>query len=158
MRQKRDQGRVEWFSRRARELAFPGLASGGGSGTSTPLPVEKAEVVADVMEQLDTTADQNEPEGEPKLTRRQARSREGRKELAKFKTEKPQPKKVAAPVTPVVTESGEKRRKVKVPYVEDAAPGSPTLDLIVNASGDVLLVSFAWRTTTLRSVCSFISC
>lgn len=140
MREKRDQGRVEWFERRARELAFPGLTS-GGSGTSTPLPVEKAEVVADVMGQLDSAEVETSTEAEPKLTRRQARSREGRKELAKLKTEKEQPAQKARPATPVVAETSEKRRKVRVPYIEDGPQGGPVLDLVVNGDGDVLLVS-----------------
>ena len=141
MREKRDQGRVEWFERRARELAFPGLSSGsaGGSGTSTPLPVEKAQVVADVMEQLDTT--DTATEAEPKLTRRQARSREGRKEMAKFQTEKEQQTQKVRPAPPAVAETSEKRRKVRVPYVEDGPQGGPVLDLVVNGDGDVLLVS-----------------
>lgn len=130
MREKRDVGRVEWFERRARELA-----GSGKSGTSTP--VEKAAVVADVMEQLDTT-DAAPVEQEPKLTRRQARSREGKKELAKFKTEKAEP---VRPATPVVVETNDKRRKVRVPYVEDGPQGGPVLDLIVNGDGTVLLVS-----------------
>jgi hypothetical protein len=145
MREKKDVGRVEWFERRARELAFPGLSStSSGSGTSTPALAEKAEVLSSVMDQLDDDEDESPiPDDTPqqKITRRQARSREGKKELAKQKAEKEQVKaQPAKVVAPVVPEPSEKRRKVKVPYVEDASAGGPMLDLIVNGDGVVMLV------------------
>jgi hypothetical protein len=145
MREKKDAGRVEWFERRARELAFPGLSStSSGSGASTPALAEKAEVLSSVMDQLDDDEDESSiPDDTPqqKITRRQARSREGKKELAKQKAEKEQVKaQPAKVVAPVVPEPSEKRRKVKVPYVEDASAGGPMLDLIVNGDGVVMLV------------------
>lgn len=157
MNEKKDQERVAWFERRARELAFPGLGSGGGgslsvngSGTSTPTSARagKAEVVANVMDQLESTtmpgADsttEQEMLEEPKLTRRQARSREGRKELNKWKEQQQQQQAERVkpgPPAPVI-EAGGKRRKVKVPYSD--VPGGPSLELIVTGEGQVTMVS-----------------
>ncbi|KAJ9092488.1 hypothetical protein QFC19_008701 [Naganishia cerealis] len=136
---RRDQQRIEYFTRAA--LAKAGNGSSLISGTNTPTAEMTQQngrdgVLADVIEQISTDTVSDEPPA-PAISKRQAKmqAREAKKDTREAKKDKRKRDHVATPtpsgaVTPIPSVATTRRRKVRVPMVE-GSEYSPSLDLVV---------------------------